>query len=130
MDAYKEENYTRYCDNLLERYNKTFAVNETRGCLNILRKPEFSSISTTAFLWSQEPTGEKVQNYKLLGKYKTLHSYGYILFFKPDLCEVLSQLPKKVFENEKIYVNTLPENNRATWNTCGDYHKGVTFVYV
>lgn len=130
MDTYKEENYTRYCDDLLERYNKTFVVNETRGCLNVLEKPEFSSISTTAFLWSQKPTGEKVQNYKLLGKFKTLHSYGYILFFKPDLCEVLSQLPKEVFENEKIYVNTLPENNSPTWNSCGDYHKGVTFVYI
>lgn len=42
--------------------------------------------------------------------YDTIHTYSYYAFFKPTIYEVMSQIPRKVFEkyrNEKIYITTI-----------------------
>jgi hypothetical protein len=40
-------------------------------------------------------------------KYVTLHTYGFVGFFKPTMAEVAKQLPARLFDDfEEIYVTT------------------------
>ncbi|BBI30315.1 hypothetical protein QKT49_gp448 [Acanthamoeba castellanii medusavirus] len=64
--------------------------------------------------------------------YLTLHTYGWYGFFKPDILEVVQQLPDALFDDyDKIYVTTTPMStdiNRLM--TPCDFHMGKTTVAV
>jgi len=72
--------------------------------------------------------------------YNTAHSYVYPLFFKPDLGEVLSQLPDDVFKEPTIFVYVGLDFPGYVVLPMGDsshdreyereYHRGITIVWV
>lgn len=64
--------------------------------------------------------------------YLTLHTYGWYGFFKPDILEVVQQLPDALFDDyDKIYVTTTPMSTdiNQIMSPCG-YHMGKTTVAV
>jgi hypothetical protein len=46
----------------------------------------------TAYLWDPTP-GPKAEGLKEIAKITTYHSYGYYGLFKPDISEILAQIP-------------------------------------
>ncbi|QPB44346.1 hypothetical protein [Medusavirus stheno T3] len=64
--------------------------------------------------------------------YLTLHTYGWYGFFKPDILEVVQQLPDALFDDyDKIYVTTMPVSTdiNQIMSPCG-HHMGKTTVAV
>ncbi|BBI30306.1 hypothetical protein QKT49_gp457 [Acanthamoeba castellanii medusavirus] len=65
--------------------------------------------------------------------YPTLHTYGWYGFFKPDILEVVQQLPDALFDDyDKLYVTTEPASTdiNRLMAPCGQYHMGKTTVAV
>lgn len=61
----------------------------------------------------------------------TLHTYGYYGFFKPSLGEVISQLPKDLYENfDEIFVTTDMISSEINTLMLGNYHIGKTTVFL
>jgi hypothetical protein len=124
-----------------ERYDKVVLFREREhreyGILQELPKPPFEQIHSQAvsFLEPLE-NGLVLQTNKLLQTtYKTLHSFAFELLFKPDLGEMVSQLPEEVFRGDvdKVYISVdLDWPNFAdveTENGTKTYHRGKTTVW-
>lgn len=50
-----------------------------------------------AYLWDPKPA-DKAPAFKRVAEIQTLHTYGYIGFFKPSIAEVLSQIPEQLVD--------------------------------
>jgi hypothetical protein len=111
------------------------------------QKPPFEKIGNVAYTWDSFDPNQAVATHQqdsknLMGpdnqlyarfamEIPTFHRWAYYGFFKPDLKEVMLQLPSSVFENQqRILVTTeLPSYNPADV-IVGDYHLGVTSVWI
>lgn len=129
--------YKTTCDNMKERYDKVIILQNHGDVLLEMPKPQFEKIATTALTFTDPlKNGLRIQMNHITKKheYATLHSYGYIGFFKPDLGEILSQLPAEIFDRDVVYlsvdlgtptdVNIYDENHRVY-----NYHNGITTIY-
>ena len=95
-------------------------------------KPSYGSISSTAYMWNskdfKKPENVIMEELAKVAEVPTFHTYGYYGFFKPDLEEVIQQIPyDKINENLPIYVHT--DYPGGLHNIVGDFHVGVTTVY-
>lgn len=68
---------------------------------------------------------------KKVGSWITFHTFGYVLFFKPSISEVVSQLPNYLFDDKSRYlfetdILTDYAPNSHIYNT---YHIAVTTLY-
>jgi len=89
----------------------------------------------TAYTWEAEK--RKVRdvdrgNLMKVDSFITFHTFGYVLFFKPSVAEVLSQLPGSLFENEskRYLIETEMLTDYAPASHIYDtYHMAVTTVY-
>lgn len=74
----------------------------------------------------------KMEQLMGIRSYLTLHTYGWYGFFKPDILEVVQQLPGTLFDDyDKVYVTTTPMSTdiNQLMTPCG-YHMGKTTVAV
>lgn len=84
------------------------------------------------FEYDETPTGEEPKkiNFPYSTKsYITMHKFAWYGFFKPDLIEVVSQLPKALFDHEKIYVTTEQYGDNLRHSSYG-VHLGLTTVAI
>lgn len=71
-----------------------------------------------------------------IGEFLTLHGFAYYGFYKPSIKEVLSQLPKEIFDEEKLAGRKLYFTNKMISSEINiamldqNYHIAKTVVYI
>lgn len=123
--------YKRDCPDLKERYDKVVVFDRNN---REIPKPPFEKIRKVALPFLESlPGGKEIPLTYQKTLYDTLHSFAHELLFKPDLAEILSQLPSEVFKDEIVYVSVdLDTPNFMTVSgENGDtlYHRGKTTVW-
>jgi hypothetical protein len=83
-------------------------------------------IETTAFAWDPERIQE-AKGLTPLREITTFHSYGAPVFFKPDISEVLAQIPAELLDRVSAFTTEPDYGNQFT--DGGSYHRGVTTLY-
>ncbi|TAL35908.1 MAG: hypothetical protein EPN97_06805 [Alphaproteobacteria bacterium] len=83
-------------------------------------------IETVAFAWDPERV-EKAKGLTPLRAITTVHSYGAPSFFKPDISEVLAQIPPELLDRVSAFTTEPDYDNQFTQG--GSYHRGVTTLY-
>lgn len=139
-DDHAKHYYVRYIDNtqlnvseLQNRYDRVRCIDCRYKKTFEFKKPVLDKISKIAYMWNS--SDNKIRDLdkdklNLVLKYPTFHKYNYHGWFKPDLQEVLTQLPEKVFEYDEIYVTTEMISDSMNQLVVGEYHVGVTSVYL
>ena len=115
---------------MMKRYSNVSTVKIVGDEMFEFEKPSFDKLSSVAYMWNAEE--DKIQdldNLTLVAKLTTFHTYAFHGFFKPDLGEVLSQIPSSIDFDEKYYVTTNSYSDIWYETTCGNYHIGITSVY-
>ena len=133
--------YKSSCSDMKERYDKVVVLRIEDTSLVEIQKPKFDEIKTSAVTWLPPVEGGISFGLKRVGvehRYKTLHTYGYQGFFKPDLGEILSQLPEEVFKRDTVYLSVgldypnFCENNEVDCDKNyykSSFHRGVVTIY-
>jgi hypothetical protein len=83
-------------------------------------------IQTVAFAWDPKLAGEATGLTKLRD-ITTFHNYAAPVFFKPDIGEVLAQIPPDVLDTVTAFTTEPDYDNQFTEG--GSYHRGVTTLY-
>jgi hypothetical protein len=117
------------------RYSNVATVKIVDGNMFEFKKPSYEKISSVAYMWTAEENkisqiNQNLDNLTLVLTITTFHTYTYHGFFKPALEEVLSQLPSSLDYDTKYYVTTDSYCDIQQETTCGNYHIGITTVYV
>lgn len=100
----------------------------------LTKKPTFEKAGSIAYIWTPDKLGSSISMNKIKKTFtlRTLHSWAYYGFFKPDLLEVISQVPQELrFEiddtkEQKVYVTT---TYAGFWKMNESYHEGITTFY-
>jgi hypothetical protein len=140
-------------------YDKTRVFFEDdRNNIWEMEKPAFDVMAKKAYMWKKKAVrfmGRRVPGHNVISavmtreehesdkefsfvkdlyycrEYVTTHSYAYPCYFKPDLEEVLVQLPRQIFEDfDEVYVSTRLIADPLSICCIGDRHVGVTTVAV
>jgi len=135
--------YKSRCDDLKERYDKTICLKQTGNRLVEVEKPDFQTLTGGSVPYFDQFPVKKdglilFRPDCACTMFVTLHTCGYVALFKPDLAEVLSQLPASVFDRKKVYLsvdlaNGIPisyaevQSDKPYYQYC--YHRGHVTVY-
>jgi hypothetical protein len=77
-----------------------------------------------------------LKNNQPIGTFLTFHSYGMKLYFLPSISQVLHQLPQSIFNvtnpghRNRFLIRIEPYSDKITEMIAGEYHIGLTMVYV
>lgn len=109
---------------LLERARriKPMALNE-KG------KPHFikpCDIQTRAFTWDPEFT-EPAKGLNEIDSITTYHSYGAPSLFKPDISEVLAQIPPAVLDQVTAFMTDVDDAQQ--FSAGGSHHRAITRLF-
>lgn len=83
-------------------------------------------LETVAFSWDPKRVQE-AKGLVPLREITTLHSYGAPSFFKPDISEVLAQIPPEFLDRVSAFTTEPDYDSQFTQG--GDYQRGVTTLY-
>jgi hypothetical protein len=83
-------------------------------------------IETVAFAWDPQRV-EQAEGLTPLRAITTIHSYGAPVFFKPDISEVLAQIPTDLLDRVSAFTTEPDYDDQFAHN--GNYHRGVTTLY-
>lgn len=85
-----------------------------------------------AFTWDPKLAGEAPEM-PIIGKIRTLHTYGYHGFFKPSIAEVLAQIPEDLLPNVGAFETNGPETasdlDREREALHAGFHVAETILY-
>ena len=68
----------------------------------VLRYIQPVDLRKTAYTWDPKPA-ELAENLKVLSEFRTFHSYGSPMFFKPSIAEVLAQIPEEFLNKIRAF---------------------------
>jgi hypothetical protein len=83
-------------------------------------------LETTAFTWDPELM-EAAKGLTEIDTIVTYHSYGAPSFFKPDISEVLAQIPKELAG--KVTAFMTDTDDAQPFAEGGSYHRGITRLF-
>jgi hypothetical protein len=85
-----------------------------------------------AFTWNPVLDGE-VQATEIVGRIRTLHTYGYPGFFKPSIAEVLAQIPEELVAKVRGFSlegpDTADDINREQEALNAGFHVATVTLY-
>jgi hypothetical protein len=129
--------YKSSCPNMKERYDKTILFTRVGSVLYETEKAPFEKISQISLFIEPKKNGLQL----IPGDnttYPTIHTFCYYGIFKPDLAEVLSQVPEEVFVKDFVYISVdlgVPNFIEPVDVICDkdyykmSFHRGVTTVW-
>ncbi len=115
---------------LYQRIKPLIKVDGELKPVRFLAKEELSSMS---YAWLSAAPHSKQPTIELIGIFMSRHTYGSYGMFKPDVHEVLSQMPHELLKHAKYFwvdgPNDTNDLNRQ-WKSVGvGYHCAACYVY-
>jgi hypothetical protein len=111
------------CELLSRAFRIKPMVEDGDGTLHFIKPCDLESI---AFTWNPVRI-EEARGLTSLCEITTIHSYAAPVLFKPDLAEVLAQIPSDLLARVTAFT-TVPHDDRQ-FTDGGEYHRAVTTLY-
>jgi len=132
--------YKSKSSDMKERYDKVVPFLVEKNNVVEIKKPPFEEIGKITITYMDKVEGgiSFAEDRAKKTTYSTLHTFGYYGIFRPDLAEILSQLPEDVFQKDKVYLSVdlaVPNFCEYTDVVCdkdyykSSFHRGIVTVY-